>query len=57
MKLLGSTKRDVNSDKNSQNIPKLKRVEVASVLFNLVKNGYQHTSKVLFSFVSNKQFR
>ena len=23
---------------------------------NLVKNGYQHTSKVLFSFVPNKQF-
>ena len=24
--------------------------------FNLVKNDYQHTSKVLFSFVPNKQF-
>ena len=23
---------------------------------NLVKNDYQHTSKVLFSFVPNKQF-
>ena len=23
---------------------------------NLVKNDYQHTSKVLFSFVQNKQF-
>ena len=23
---------------------------------NLVKNGYQHTSKVLFTFVPNKQF-
>ena len=23
---------------------------------NLVKNDYQHSSKVLFSFVSNKQF-
>ena len=23
---------------------------------NLVKNNYQHTSKVLFTFVSNKQF-
>ena len=23
---------------------------------NLVKNGYQHTSKVLFSFAPNKQF-
>ena len=24
--------------------------------YNLVKNDYQHTSKVLFSFVPNKQF-
>ena len=24
--------------------------------YNLVKNDYQHTSKVLFSFASNKQF-
>ena len=23
---------------------------------NLVKNGYQHTSKVLFTFLPNKQF-
>ena len=23
---------------------------------NLVKNNYQHTSKVLFTFVSNRQF-
>ena len=57
MKLLGSKKRDVNSDKNSEDVPKLERVEVASVLFNLIINCYQHTSKVLFSFVPNKQFR
>ena len=31
-------------------------VEVALVHCNLVKNDYQHTSKVLFSFVPNKQF-
>ena len=24
--------------------------------YNLVKNDYQHTSKVLFTFVPNKQF-
>ena len=24
--------------------------------FNLVKNDYKHSSKILFSFVSNKQF-
>ena len=56
MKLLGSTKKDVDSDKNSENVPKLKSVEVVLVHCNLVKNGYQHTSKVLYSFVPNKQF-
>ena len=44
MKLLGKTKKDVDSDKNSENVPKLQSVY------------YQHTSKVLFSFVPNKQF-
>ena len=54
--LLGSTKKDVDSDKNSENIPKLEYVEVVLVHCNLLKNGYQHTSKVLFSLVPNKQF-
>ena len=56
MKLLGSTKKDVDSDKNSENVPKLESVEVVLVHCNLVKNDYQHTSKVLFTFVPNKQF-
>ena len=56
MKLLGSTKKDVDSDKNSGNVSKLESFEVALVHCNLVKNDYQHSSKVLFSFVSNKQF-
>ena len=30
--------------------------KVVLVQCNLVKNDYQHTSKVLFSFVLNKQF-
>ena len=56
MKLLGSTQKDVDSDKNSENVPKLESAEVVLVYCNLVKNYYQHTSKVLLSFVSNKQF-
>ena len=55
MRLLGSTKIDVDSDKNSENVPKLESVEVVLVHFNLVKNDYQHSSKVLFNFVPNKQ--
>ena len=57
MRLLGSTKKDVDENKNSENVPKLESVEVVLVHCNLVKNDYQHTSKVLFSFVPNKPFR
>ena len=56
MKLLGSTKKYVDKDKDGENAPKLESVEVVLVHCNLVKNDYQHTSKVLFSFVPNKQF-
>ena len=35
----------------------LEIVEVVLVHCNLVKNDYQHTSKVLFTFVPNKKFR
>ena len=54
MKFLGSTKK--HSDKNSENVPKLESVEVVLVHCNLVKNDYQHISKVLFSFAPNTQF-
>ena len=56
MKLLASTKKDVDKDKDSENMPKLESVEVVLVHCNLVKDHYQHTSKVLFTFVPNKQF-
>ena len=56
MKLLGSTKKVVDKNKNGEIVPKLESVEVALVHCNLVKNDYQRASKVLFSFVSNKQF-
>ena len=56
MTLLGSTKNVVDKDENSENVPKLESVKVVIVHCNLVKNDYQHASKVLFSFVPNKQF-
>ena len=56
MKLLGSTRKDVDKDKDGENVPKLESVEVVLPHCNLVKNGYQHTWKVLFTFVPNKQF-
>ena len=56
MKLLGSGKRDVDKDKDGENVPKLESVEVLLVHCNLVKNDYQYGSKVLFTSAPNKQF-
>ena len=57
MKLLGSTKKDVDQDKDGEHIPKLESVEVVSVNCNLVNNNYQQASKLLLTFLPNKQFR
>ena len=56
MKLLGSTKDIIDSDKNSENVPRLENIEVVLVHFNLVNNSYQQHSRVLFTFVPNKQY-
>ena len=56
MRLLGSTKKDVDKDKDGEIVSKLESVGAVLVYCNLVKNDYQHTSEVLFSFVPNKQF-
>ena len=56
MKLLGSTKKYADQDKDGEDVPKLESVEVALVYCNLVNNNYQQASKVSFTFVPNKQF-
>ena len=56
MKLLGSTKDIIGSDKNSENVPRLENVEVVLVHYNLVNNSYLQHSRVLFTFVPNKQY-
>ena len=56
MKLLGSTKDIIDSDKNSENVPRLKNVEVVLVHCNLVNNSYQQASRVLFTIVPTKQY-
>ena len=56
MKLLGSTKKDVDQNKDGEDVPKLESVEVILVHCNLVNNNYQQASKVLFTFVPSKQF-
>ena len=56
MKLLGSTRDAIDADKNSENVPRLENVEEVLVHCNLVNNSYQQASRVLFTFVSNKQY-
>ena len=56
MKLFGITKKDVDQDKDGENVLKLESVEDVLVHCNLVNNSYQQISKVLFTFVINKQF-
>ena len=56
LKVLGRTKKDVDNDKYGENVPKLESVEVVFVHCNLVNNSYQQASKVLFTFLPNKQF-
>ena len=54
MKLLGVVKKDVDKDKDGEDVPKVESVEVILVHCNLVNNIYQKASKVLFIFVPNK---
>ena len=56
MKLLASTEKDVDQDKDGEDVLKLESVEVVLVHCNLVNNSYQQASKVLFTFVPNEQF-
>ena len=56
MKLLGSTSNIIDVDKSSENVPRLENVEVVLVHCNLVNNSYQQASRVLFTFVPNKQY-
>ena len=56
MKLLGSTSNIIDADKNRENVPRLENIEVVLVHYNLVNNSYQELSRVLFTFVPNKQY-
>ena len=56
MQLLGSTRHTIDADKNSENVPRLENVEAVLVHCNLVNNSHQQASRVLFTFVPNKQY-
>ena len=55
-RLLGSSTDTIDGDKNSELVPKLESVDLVLVHCNLVNNGYQQASKVLFTFVPNKKY-
>ena len=57
MKSLGRTGKNINKYKDSDHVPNLEIDEVVLMHCNLVNNGYQQPSKLLFRFVPNNQFR
>ena len=56
MKLLRSTKSKITNDKNGENVPYSEITEVVLVQCNIVNNGYQQNSRVLYTFIPNKSF-
>ena len=56
MKLLGSTKKNADKDKDGEDVPKLESVEVVLVHCNLFNNSYEEACNVFFTFVPHKQF-
>ena len=56
MRVLRNSKKDIDQNKDGEVVPRLETVEVVLVHCNLVNNSYQQASKVLFTFLPNKQF-
>ena len=54
--IIHSSKKDIDQNKDDEIFPKSESVEVVLVHCNLVNSNYQQASKVLFTFVPNKQF-
>ena len=56
MQSIGSSKKDIDQNKDGEIVPKLKIVEVVLVHTNSISNNYRQASKVLLTFVPNKRF-
>ena len=56
MKLLGNAEYKITKGKNGENVPYLETTELVLVHYNLVNNDYQQDSRILYTFVPNKQF-
>ena len=57
MKLLGITKSKITKYENDEKV--LSYLEITEVILkhsNIVNNDYQHTSRVLYTFIPNKLF-
>ena len=56
VKLFGSIKSKIISDKYVENMPHLEITEVALEHCNIANNDYQQDLRVLYTFVPNKSF-
>ena len=56
MKLLGSTNSKIKKDENGENEPYLEITEVILINCNVVNNSYQQSSRVFYTFITNKSF-
>ena len=55
-RLLRNSKKVIDENEDGQIVPRLEIVDVVLVHCSLVNNNYKQVSKVLFTFVPNKQF-
>ena len=56
MKLLERTKSKITKNKADKNVSHVEIIEVDLVHFSIGSNDYQHDSRVLYTFISNKSF-
>ena len=56
MKLLESTEKKIDKDKNGENVSYLEIIEVILVHCNVVNSDYQENLRVLHTFIPNGSF-
>ena len=54
MKLLGSTKSKITSEKTGENATHSEITELVLIHYNIVNSYYQHDSRVLYTFIPIK---
>ena len=54
MKLLGSTKSKITSEKTGENATHSEITELVLIHYNIVNSYYQHDSRVLYTFIPVK---